>query len=791
MMKKIITLIMCIICCCSYAFVYESGSGRYLEEGYGSSGFGSGSGSEHDGPDYPTGTERIVYFLDPNDDSDILYEEKHSDGFTIDLSLPKYQAVASPKTPTHYHYSGWTNTSLEDVTTVTLNGSDITLYVKWSKNRTNIFFIDDSGTTKQTYEYNDVVVAPTPATRIGYTANWDNNLPAVVADTNNRDFDSIYVNAVYTINTWALYKVIGGVTTKVSDIAYNTVIASSTLPDPSVTGYTFVGWQNFPSNGKMPNNDLTVTANLSVNHHNVTWIYQDADGNSHTLLPEEGTEYSSANVAYNTSLIQPTISLPSGWVMNWTYGGQPISGMTMPDSDITITGVAEQPDYIVYINESTTPPTVTYGGANAAYQPVHLENNQIDMGGWSAFINQMFTPVMLKNDGTEAYELDRSNLGKKLDGTPSDITNASFAGNAMVRIKKIYTYFRKSENTLVLAFSFTKKNSNYHAYGFIGNDGLERDNVYVGIYEASIPDTSSNKLRSISGSAIKYGSTSYYNQHFGTAAQNNGSGYDIVPMLLYKTIKALGVLVTRNITAYSFYSNINKTNYGSLEVNSGSMGNVTTNGFIFPTENKFNEMFFWMEGLITNGSEFVSGMRFSTTTTDDNYKYPLFAVRSLSDDYHQSDVAYCNVGFMASVGVLDGIEVNSDGILIPSLSSSRTSNNSGKYRWTSAGANFYNQLSSARYPTTGFTPAYYNSGGHYEEGVTGFFNENSSTSSHNNGAVQINSTARLYYISYNYNYEPPLMMSAPLRQRANAPEVIEEPINATDTEDIASESEEL
>ena len=774
---------MCFVCCAAFAFVYESGSGRYLEEGYGSSGFGSGSGSEHDGPDYPTGTERIVYFLDPNDDSDILYEEKHSDGFTIDLSLPKYQAVASPKTPTHYHYSGWTNTSLEDVTTVTLNGSDITLYVKWSKNRTNIFFIDDSGTTKQTYEYNDVVVAPTPATRIGYTANWDNNLPAVVADTNNRDFDSIYVNAIYTINTWALYKVVNGVTTKVDDVAYNTVITSSILPDPSVTGYTFAGWQNFPSDGKMPNNDLTVIANLSVNHHNVTWIYQDTDGNSHTLLPEEGTEYSSANVAYNTSLVQPTISLPSGWVMNWTYDGQSISGMTMPDSDITITGIAESPDYVFSINEtdSIDPVTLTYSGINAYYEPVGINSsNELTVGDWGNFINEMFTPVMLNYDGTEAYELSRTNLSKRADGvTDSDINNTNFRGNAMVRVKKIYSKITKNDKIITFRFSFVKKDNNYHAYGFIGNDGLERDYAYVGMFESSKPN-SSGSLRSISEQNIiiasNNGSYDDCTINFVSDAKSQGNGYDITPYIMDITIRSILVMVTKKTNLSAFYGITNPSDSTATQTDSssGSMGNNPNNGFIFPSENKLNEMVFWMEGLVTGHAECITGITRSAIATQAPYDLNnTSSWKSISMAQQPMSISY----YVTSMNAVDGV---------PYCDYIAASSYAPKY-YCQSGVNTYSGYSGKESCFGGFHPIQAN------QGKYGLFSHTIWKSGLGNGTIHKNSTARLYFLSHNNSYNPPsLMMSAPRRQQQEEPEEISmEPLPASDTADIATESEEI
>lgn len=78
---------------------------------------------------------------------------------------------------------------------------------------------------------------------------------------------------------------------------------------------------------------------------------------------------------------------------------------------------------------------------NASWNPINiiLDSDNYNLGDWkNTFFMQHIRPVMLKYDGTVAYELDHNDQSKKLDGTASDISNESYDGNAMVEFPKMY-----------------------------------------------------------------------------------------------------------------------------------------------------------------------------------------------------------------------------------------------------------------------------------------------------------------------------------------------------------------
>ena len=90
-------------------------------------------------------------------------------------------------------------------------------------------------------------------------------------------------------------------------------------------------------------------------------------------------------------------------------------------------------------------------------------------------------PVMLNNDGTEAYELDPNDHTKKKDNTASDVANSSFAGNAMSRIPKVYLKMWEADGYEYCNICDVKLDDNYHAYAHTRADGSEMDYLYLSI----------------------------------------------------------------------------------------------------------------------------------------------------------------------------------------------------------------------------------------------------------------------------------------------------------------------
>ena len=84
-------------------------------------------------------------------------------------------------------------------------------------------------------------------------------------------------------------------------------------------------------------------------------------------------------------------------------------------------------------NDSNPDTMVTYLRDAVGMTPAHMDyaNDVFDYGSWQdAFF--MPRPCMVKYDGTVDYYLDPNDYTKKADGTPSDIANTMYGGNAMM-----------------------------------------------------------------------------------------------------------------------------------------------------------------------------------------------------------------------------------------------------------------------------------------------------------------------------------------------------------------------
>lgn len=155
-------------------------------------------------------------------------------------------------------------------------------------------------------------------------------------------------------------------------------------------------------------------------------------------------------------------------------------------------------------NESDPASMITYlpDCDNAIYKSAHMNysTDAFDYGDWgNAWFIKNLKPCMLKYDGTVDYELNPNDYTKKLDGTDSDVANASYGGNAMVGIPKVYwKIVDNGDNTANIYFCDKKLDDGYHCWSHIDNNGNEIDYCYMPIYTGSLVGS---KLRSLSGLA--------------------------------------------------------------------------------------------------------------------------------------------------------------------------------------------------------------------------------------------------------------------------------------------------
>ena len=150
-------------------------------------------------------------------------------------------------------------------------------------------------------------------------------------------------------------------------------------------------------------------------------------------------------------------------------------------------------------NESDSSAAVSYLEDAVGATPAAMGTSTFDYGSWrNAFF--MPKPCMLKSYGTVDYYLDENDYTKKADGTPSDIANPDYDGNAMMEWGLLWYKFEggEADGEGYFYVSNRKVDSTYRCWCNIDSKNNVTPHFYTAIYNG----TGTTKLRSISGVAL-------------------------------------------------------------------------------------------------------------------------------------------------------------------------------------------------------------------------------------------------------------------------------------------------
>lgn len=196
---------------------------------------------------------------------------------------------------------------------------------------------------------------------------------------------------------------------------------------------------------------------------------------------------------------------------------------------------------------------------------VDLSTGAFDPGDWGdAFFVKKNRPVMLKYDRTVDYELNHSDQTKKLDGSPSDISDTSYQGNAMSEIPLGWVNRYEDsewEYEIVCEHQWDK---DYKAYAHTRADGSIADAFYWSMFGGS---GSASQIRSLADQTAAASLTAP-NEIAG--AQANGDGWYIHTWSQREYIRTLLILMGKSTHTQAVYGNGN--------CRSGSQGSVLRTG---------------------------------------------------------------------------------------------------------------------------------------------------------------------------------------------------------------------
>lgn len=216
--------------------------------------------------------------------------------------------------------------------------------------------------------------------------------------------------------------------------------------------------------------------------------------------------------------------------------------------------------------DGNTNMTVNYLDDNANFKPltVDLETGKVDYGDWK---DAFFMPrsCMLRSDGTVAYYLDENDETKKEDGTPSDVSNPDFDGNAMMEfgsdLSPIYIGIDANYAPGVPAdLGYKVTISNYQvsqsgnietstAWPFFGQHSIVT-HFYMPKYNSSFIN---GKLRSLSGQHIvgKETGKGFTAEQEMEYAKANGIGWCTETKAQVDFINILLALITKSVDSQS------------------------------------------------------------------------------------------------------------------------------------------------------------------------------------------------------------------------------------------------
>ena len=298
---------------------------------------------------------------------------------------------------------------------------------------------------------------------------------------------------------------------------------------------------------------------------------------------------------------------------------------------------------------------VAYMYDAAGKAPAHMDytNGVFDYGDWAnAWFVHENKPCALKYDGTVDYYLNPNDYTKKADGTASDVSDSSYAGNFMATMPTVWIKRWEDSRYIYTVFSNKQINSSYHAYAHDSGDGFINDFIYLPMFKGVVVDS---KLRSIAGT---YPSTSTTVEADKTAAEACGAGWQLWDWSKHCLITDLLTLISRSTNSQLSFGGGDADTLGEAPTYGMLMTGTSGGGQFYGTDDFLHHVkVFHIEDYWGSRYEACLGLNLV------NGDYMLKAVRPYSVD---GDSTYTNVGTApTSSSWIKSLSVNEQG-LVPS-----------------------------------------------------------------------------------------------------------------------------
>ena len=173
-----------------------------------------------------------------------------------------------------YTFSGWEGLP------ETMPAYDVTVYGSFSINTYNaVFKIDGEVVATVPTVFNEPVVAPAAQEKEGHTfAGWQ-DVPELMPA------HDIEIQGSYTVNSYKLVYMVDGAEYKSYDVDYGTALTAEEAPVRE--GYTFSGWEGLPET--MPAHDVTVRGSFTINSYSLSFVIDEEVIEKRTIVFGEAT----------------------------------------------------------------------------------------------------------------------------------------------------------------------------------------------------------------------------------------------------------------------------------------------------------------------------------------------------------------------------------------------------------------------------------------------------------------------------------------------------------------------
>lgn len=269
--------------------------------------------------------------------------------------------------------------------------------------------------------------------------------------------------------------------------------------------------------------------------------------------------------------------------------------------------------------------------------PAHMDftTGKFNYGTWeNVWFIRKNKPVMLKYNGTEAYELNPNDYSKKLDGTPSDVSDSTFLGNAMSRIPLVYLSMTEDTKYEYISVSNVKYDETYVPIAHTREDGTVMDTLYISMFKAY---KNGSKLKSTLG---MYPANSLNADKEMAMAKANGEGWNTRTWGQRMLINALLMIISKSDNSQAKFGGGVSDVYNPTDRYKGMIpsGSLSDRGQFFGSQGLASEVkVFHIEGWWGNQWERIAGL----VSDHGKIKYTFTGPYNLTGkDYIDSGIVY-------------------------------------------------------------------------------------------------------------------------------------------------------